>query len=226
MLAGIAVSLAAWRRLAKRDSRLVAIYLAGLVGAFFGAKIVYLLAEGWLHFRDPDRWIVLATGKSILGALLGGYGAVELAKHFVGYRSPTGDLFALVAPMGIMLGRVGCVLHGCCLGSVCEPAWFSVRDTAGVARWPAAQVELAFNLLALVVLYLLRRAHLFQNQLFHLYLIAYGSFRFVHEFWRDTPRVIGPLTGYQFAALCVIALGAIGFIVRARGRAAGSAAVV
>ena len=42
MLAGIGVSIAFWVRLAKRDERLLVIYIAALVSALLGAKIVYL----------------------------------------------------------------------------------------------------------------------------------------------------------------------------------------
>ena len=73
MLLGIGISLFFWTRLARRDHRLLLIYLAALLGAFLGAKLVYLAAEGWLHWHDPSRWVVLATGKSITGALLGGW---------------------------------------------------------------------------------------------------------------------------------------------------------
>src|SRR6266536_3016263 len=107
MLAGIFVSIALWSRVARRDSRLVLIYIAALAGAFLGAKLVYLGAEGWLHWHDANRWWILATGKSITGALLGGYAAVEIAKRLLGYTSATGDWFAIIAPVGIMLGRVG-----------------------------------------------------------------------------------------------------------------------
>src|SRR6267378_273377 len=103
VLAGIFVSIALWSRVAKRDSRLVLIYIAALAGAFLGAKLVYLGAEGWLHWHDANRWFILATGKSILGGLLGGYAAVEIAKHLLGYKGATGDWFALIAPIGIML---------------------------------------------------------------------------------------------------------------------------
>ena len=214
MLSGIVVSIFFWSRVARRDERLVLIYVAALAGAFLGAKIAYLAAEGWLHWHDPNRWTVLATGKSITGALLGGYAAVEAAKRLVGYVEPTGDWFAVIAPMGIMLGRVGCILHGCCLGQVCTPFWFTVNDASGVARWPAALVELMFNALMLGVVLLLRRRKIWPGQHFHIYLMAYGSFRFLHEFLRDTPHILGPLSGYQIAALAVAMLGAIGFLRR------------
>lgn len=216
MLAGIFTSILFWSRLARRDDRLILIYIAALAGAFLGAKLVYLGAEGWLHWYDSHRWVILATGKSITGALLGGYAAVEIAKHFLRYPGITGDWFALITPVTIMLGRLGCVLHGCCLGRLCEPSWFTMNDSGGLARWPAALVELLFNAVLLGVLLLLHRRKLLPGQLFHVYLIAYGLFRFVHEFLRETPRILGPVSGYQIAALMVAGLGAVGFISRQR----------
>jgi phosphatidylglycerol:prolipoprotein diacylglycerol transferase len=214
MLAGIVLSIALWSRVAARDHRLVLIYVAALAGAFLGAKFVYLASEGWLHWHDPNRWIVLATGKSITGALLGGYVAVEIAKRLLNYKRSTGDWFAIIAPLGIMLGRVGCILQGCCLGEVCEPSWFTMNDTTGIARWPAALVELLFNALMLAVALLLRRKRILPGQHFHIYLISYGIFRFFHEFLRDTPRILGPMSGYQIASLAVAMLGIAGFVLR------------
>jgi phosphatidylglycerol---prolipoprotein diacylglyceryl transferase len=96
MLAGIVGSLVFWSRLAKRDERLLAIYIAALVSAFLGAKVVCLAMERWMF----------------LDALLGGYAGVEVAKRVTGYAQATGAWFAVIAPVGIVLGRVGCLLHG------------------------------------------------------------------------------------------------------------------
>jgi phosphatidylglycerol:prolipoprotein diacylglycerol transferase len=219
MLAGLLVSLFLWVRQAGRDERLLLIYVAALGGAFLGAKLVYLCAEGWMHWHDPNRWVVLATGKSITGALLGGYAGVEAAKKWLGYTKTTGDWFALIAPVSIILGRIGCILHGCCLGRVCNPAWYTVVDTSGVARWPAAQAEFLFNVLALAGVLLLRGNKLLPGQHFHLYLIAYGTFRFGHEFLRDTPGIVGPLSGYQIAAVALVVLGLVRFQQRQRNLA-------
>ena len=216
MLAGIFVSIMLWSRLARRDSRLVLVYIAALTGAFLGAKLVYLGAEGWLHWHDPNRWLVLATGKSITGALLGGYAAVEIAKRLLGYQGVTGDWFAIIAPVGIMIGRIGCMLYGCCLGRVCDASWFTINDTHGIARWPAVPVEFIFNALMLGVVLLLRWRKILPGQHFHIYLMAYGLFRFFHEFLRDTPQILGPISGYQIAALGVAVLGMIGFVRRRR----------
>jgi phosphatidylglycerol---prolipoprotein diacylglyceryl transferase len=214
MEVAVIASLAFWLRLARRDDQLIVIYLAGLTGAFIGAKVVYFAAEGWLHFGANDLWLQLATGKSILGALLGGYGAVELAKRWVNYRQPTGDWFATIVPVAVIIGRFGCLLHGCCLGERCPAAWYTLRDWQGLARWPAVPIEILFNLAAVAIFYFLRRSGTLRHQHFHLYLIGYGLFRFAHEFVRETPHVLGAFSVYQLAALAVAALGCYGFIVR------------
>jgi phosphatidylglycerol:prolipoprotein diacylglycerol transferase len=225
LLAGLVISFFFWTRRARQDKRLLFIYGAALVGAFFGAKLVYLLAEGWLHFGAPDMWLQLAAGKSILGALLGGYVFVELAKRHVGYRGATGDDFALIAPISIGLGRIGCLLHGCCLGLVCRPEWYALRDAEGVTRWPAVPLELAFNVIAFVLFLLLRHRKVLLGQHFHLYLIGYGLFRFAHEFARATPRLIGAFSGYHFAALAMILFGLAAFFHRQRFPAPESARI-
>jgi phosphatidylglycerol:prolipoprotein diacylglycerol transferase len=214
MLAGILVSGLLWSRIARRDERLLIIYFAALISAFLGAKLVYLAAEGWMYWDDPRRWEIWATGKTLLGALLGGYAGVEAAKKWTGYTQPTGDWFALIAPLGIALGRVGCLLHGCCLGKRCAPAWYTIRDGHGYSRWPAVPMEIAFNIAAILVFISLRRRHLLAGQHFHLYLIAYGLFRIAHEFLRATPRVTGEISGYQIAAIAVAGLGIVGFVRR------------
>ena len=215
-LGSLAMSLVLWRRLARNDPRLFTIYLGALAGALLGAKLVYFFAEGYLHLGEGDFWRQLATGKSILGGLMGGYVAVEGVKWLLGYSAITGDKFALIVPLATSLGRVGCWTSGCCRGIECAPAWFTVADASGHARWPAVPLEVVFNLIALGVILWLRKAKLLPGQHFHLYLIGYGAFRFLHEFLRDEPRVLGAITGYQIAAIAILLLGTARFISRAR----------
>lgn len=214
--AGIAVSAVMWSRMARRDARLPLIYLFALAGALVGAKLIYFLAEGWLELGHPDVVRRLLAGKTILGGLLLGYGSVELAKHFLKYRQPTGDWFALMVPVSLMFGRLGCWWQGCCPGSVLPPASYTMTDRTGVSRWPAVPMEFGFNAVALVVLTFLWRQRRFPGQLFHLYLMGYGAFRFFHEFLRDTPRLVVGLSGYHWAALAVFGLGALRYRQRAR----------
>jgi phosphatidylglycerol:prolipoprotein diacylglycerol transferase len=214
MVAGILVSFTLWMRLARRDERLVLIYIGGLIGAFIGAKLAFIFCEGWRDIGKPDFWLRFLTGKSILGALPGGYVGVELCKKLTHYKGITGDLFATVVPAGIVLGRLGCLFYGCCLGRRCDLGWFSLRDKEGVLRWPAVPVEIAFNVAMILLFGMARRRGLWKGQHFHIYLMAYGTFRFFHEFVRDTPRVGGWFSTYQLVALGVAIMGIVLFVRR------------
>jgi phosphatidylglycerol:prolipoprotein diacylglycerol transferase len=206
------------------------VFLGALAGMVLGAKLGYALAEGlWSmpeHASTGVRLWHAFEGKTVAGGLLGAYLGVELAKRSVGMLRPTGDAFALVAPVSLVVGRIGCLFGGCCLGAPMPPAWFTVNDAAGIARWPAVWAELAFNALFFVscALWTARRrsgtvASRLDGQLFHVYLVAYGAFRFAHEWLRDTPRILGTFTGYQVLALALVALGAVRFVQRDAPRA-------
>lgn len=206
LAAGILFGAACWWRMSKSDPRLPIIYFGGLVGAFLGAKLAYLFAEGWLLPDAPDRWIQWLAGKSITGALPGGWAGVELAKRATDYRAVTGDRFALILPLPLILGRLGCLHAGCCKGIA-----------IGGGHWPAVSVEIAFQLGALAGLLLLRWRRCLPGQHFHLYLMAYGLFRFVHEFLRATPKPFAGMSGYQLIALGTAIAAAIAYRRRAAG---------
>jgi phosphatidylglycerol:prolipoprotein diacylglycerol transferase len=198
LLGGLAWGAVYWFRESKKDGRVALVYFGGLVGAFAGAKLAFMLAEGWLHFHDPNRWLIWLSGKSVMGALPGGWVGVEVAKMALAYRETTGDRFALLLPPALILGRIGCLSAGCCQGVVCS-----------FGTWPAVPVEIGFQLGGLAGLLWLRRTHRQPGQHFHLYLIAYGLFRFGHEFLRVTPKPLAGFSGYQLIALGTAVAAAI-----------------
>lgn len=203
VMCGLLLSLCYWSKMSKGDSSMLMVYFGAIAGAFLGAKIAYLIAEGWLH-TGPGAWRHWAVGKSVTGALLGGFLGVEIVKRMVGYKKPTGDKFALVIPMGIIIGRLGCLSHGCCGGIIFENG----------VQWPAVPVEIGFNVIIWYVMYQLFQRQRMQNQLFHFYLMTYGVFRFSHEFLRVTPKVILGLSGYQWIALLMAVIGVIAYKTR------------
>ncbi len=200
LLTGIAWGAVYWFRESKKDSRVAFIYVIGLLGAFAGAKLAFLFAEGWLYFSDSNRWVLWLSGKSIMGALPGGWIAVELAKKSLGYRETTGDRFAMLLPVPLILGRIGCLSAGCCAGKICS-----------FGRWPSVEVEIGFQVVALITLFVLRRKQWQRGQHFHLFLIAYGLFRFFHEFMRATPKPFDGLSGYQLIAMATAVAAGIAY---------------
>ncbi len=215
MLGAITLSAIYWWRQAKKDPALLPIFIGALCGVFLGAKVAYLLGDGWWDLRWlKNPWPRLLAGKSIVGGILGGWAGVELLKWLTGYRKPTGDAFVLIAPLGIALGRVGCWLQGCCLGRPMAAHWIVKRDVNGIERWPAAQIELGFQLAAFALVLVLRKRAFWQGRVFFAYLVAYGLFRFGHEYVRDTPTLPGGLSGYQWMSGLMVVVGSVAFVKR------------
>ncbi len=179
-----------------------------LFGALAGAKVVALMGD----YRWP--WVPLAgglqgflnSGRSIVGGLLGGWAAGEIARPLAGYRLPPNDRFAAVLPFSIAIGRVGCHLTGCCAGLPHRGA-LSVIDHEGVSRYPTQLMEVAFQLTTGVVFMALVRRRVLHARLFSVYLALYGTYRFATEFIRDTPRAVAGLSVYQVLCVPMIALG-------------------
>jgi phosphatidylglycerol:prolipoprotein diacylglycerol transferase len=133
---------------------------------------------------------------------------MEIVKRAIGYRAVPGDRFALLLTVPLILGRIGCLSAGCCPGIACS-----------FGKWLAVPVEIGFQVSALVALLVMRSRHFQSGQHFHLYLIAYGLFRFGHEFLRDTPKPLAGLSGYQVLASATAAAAILAYRQRA---AAGS----
>jgi len=217
MAAAIGLSAVYWFFRSKRDPSLLVVFIGALGGAFIGAKLAYIFAESWFDWGAPDFWLRLATGKSILGGLLGGYAGVEIMKKLVGHDQSTGDAFAVILPVGLLLGRIGCWFHGCCLGKpVADSFLLTLRDRAGVTRWPAVPVEMAFLVVMFALILFCKWQGKFRDRLFFLFLSAYGFFRFAHEWMRDTPKWLGLFSGYQIIALVMAVIGAVMFTRRSR----------
>jgi len=182
--------------------------IGALVGAVAGAKLGMVL---FVPPRDLGELVTGMldldfTGKTVVGALAGGYLGVELCKKLVGIAHSTGDGFAVALPLGQAIGRVGCFLHGCCGGIA----------LAGGGRHPAQLYEASLDLGLAAGLWLVRARPRREGHLFRTYLVGYAVIRFALEPLRgDTGLRLGPLTLVQWAC----ALAALAFswtLVRAR----------
>ncbi len=106
------------------------------VGGIVGARLFFII-QYWDTYRigphgKPLPWSetlgelvnVTQGGLVIYGSVMGV--AVVLLFYFRKYRLPAlaiSDLIAPSAMLGLALGRIGCLLNGCCFGGQCEHAW-------------------------------------------------------------------------------------------------------
>ena len=196
------------RRLDLTRSQRFLVGIAAFGGSMIGAKVPFLLDRGWDAFYDGTAWF--ADGKTILGGIVGGYAAVEIAKWIGNVRSRTGDAFALPVVVAVGIGRIGCFVAGCCYGRVTTMPWGvafpMARDDSGVLRHPTQLYELAFHSAAAAALLLMdRKRWLVGNQL-KAYLIAYMFYRFLSEWLRPESPVLLNLTVYQLVSVVIAAI--------------------
>jgi phosphatidylglycerol:prolipoprotein diacylglycerol transferase len=186
------------------------------LGAVIGAKLGVLFGDALWPLRPFDDWsALLVSGRSIAGALLFGFLAVEVSKPLLRYDIPPNDRFAVALPFSVAIGRLGCLVAGCCRGAPYDGPLAIAYDD-GVLRHPAQLYEVVFQLaIGWALLSLYRRKLLF-GRLFAVYLAAYGTFRFGTEFIRDTAKPFGGLSAYQWMSIGMVIAGVVAIVLRTR----------
>jgi prolipoprotein diacylglyceryltransferase len=151
----------------------------------------------------------ITLGHSIAGALAGGILAVEAYKWRNGLRGSTGVMFVAPLAVGIAVGRIGCFLAGLpdyTYGTPTTLPW-GVDFGDGMPRHPVQLYESA-AMLAFLVIYLqgiARGQALFLRDGFYVFVAWYGAQRFMWEFLKPYPKLLGPLNLFHMLCLLMIA---------------------
>jgi len=221
VLVGLAIYYWELRRRGWLEPRIVWISMAAVLGAGIGMRV----ATAW---ERPDWWVAYGmlpltqalevSAKSIIGALAGGYVAIAVSKRALGYRRSTGDAYALAIPVATAIGRIGCFLSELPLGTSTTLPWGIAVAGYGPMH-PTMFYEIAFNIVAAVLVWRYRRRVPASGDALKLYLLAAGIFRFLVEFLRTSPRQALDLTAPQWVLIPLVALLVFHFIRQIRRRA-------
>ncbi len=179
------------------------VLVGALLGAIVGAKLGMFMFEPTLRI---DQMLSLDfTGKTVVGGLIGGYIGVELAKKKVGISQSTGDAFAVAVPMAQAVGRIGCLLHGCCYGTPSALPW--AVPLADSMRHPTPIYESVLLVALSGWLWSIRHTPRPAGHLFRRYLVGYAIIRFVLEVFRGDPAIhVGPFSIVQIVCLLTAAV--------------------
>lgn len=184
--------------------------LVAVLFTVIGARLGYVLTNWHLYVDDP--WKILAIwrgGLTFHGALV----AVLLALSLHSYlrRVPLMSLLDLSIPyisFSYALGRIGCFLNGCCYGHLTSMSWgMAYPGLSDALRHPTQLYSaLAAFIIALILLLIHRNSGL-PGLTFGWFLVLFGVYRFIVEFFRVSEPLISLLSLAQVVSLFVFLIG-------------------
>ena len=204
----------------------------GELGVVFGGRFGYVFFYQFPRFLQEPLWLfkVWEGGMSFHGGLLGVIVALAVfARRNRVNVLELGDFIAPLAPIGLFLGRIANFVGGELWGRPTEAWWGMVfpLDPLSLPRHPSQLYE-AFleGLVIFVVLMWLARKQRPAGLLSGLFLILYGSFRFLVEFAREPDAHLQDLlfdwmTRGQILCLPMILIGGLLIFLAYRKRSTG-----
>jgi len=233
-LAGLQLAVVRARRAGLDGARVMDLGIYLIIAALVGAKLMLIAVDFDYFRRQPRELLSLVRAAGVFyGGLLAAFAvAVVLIRR---YRLPlwaTTDVFAPGIALGHVIGRLGCLLAGCCYGRATSLPWgITFTDPAaaenvgtplGIPLHPTQLYEAGAELLILVLLLATeRRGRTFPGRTFWGYLLLYAISRFIIEFFRGDDRGIVMGLATSQAVSLVVAPIALAMLIRLRGRSTG-----
>ena len=180
---------------------------------YFLALSISALIGAWVFGSANTASVSFAPSHSIAGALAGGIVGVEVWKIRHGIRRSTGGAFVLPLSIGIIIGRFGCLFSGIpdyTYGIPTSLPWAVVLGD-GIARHPVQIYESMIMALFLMT-YLharLKGREWAVSHGFHAMIIVYATQRFLLEFLKPYPKLIGPLNVFHLLMIGLVIYGVI-----------------
>jgi len=196
-----------------------------ILSAIVGARILYVLIKPEHFWEHPLQIIMFWKGGLVF--LGGAVAAVATGAYYLRRKNqpfwPWADAFAPGIALGQGVGRIGCLMAGCCYGKETQLPWaitFTNPLSLAPLHIPLHPTQIYHSLAGFFTFFLLlvsKRWLKGAGQLFGLFLAGYGSLRFLIEFYRgDFRGYLGVFSITQWMALAALAAGVLIIFLRRR----------
>lgn len=191
VIAIIAITLLEAKRVGIAEDHIYSLGAWAVIGGVVFSRVIHVI-DKWDYYIAHPTQIFTFEGLAVYGAVIGVILAIIiycLVKKLSIWL--IADLVSPGALVGMAIGRVGCVLNGCCYGLTTSFPW-AVEYTCptsyaplGVPLHPTQMYHIIWNLAAFGVLWALRRRLKPQGSVFLIYLAFYAAGDLLIRFVRD-----------------------------------------
>ena len=210
---------------ARRDIEDLLFY--GVLGVVLGGRLGYVLFYKFDYYaaHPLEVFAVWKGGMAFHGGLLGVLAAMALFARTRGRQFlEVTDLIAPCVPTGLASGRIGNFINGELWGRAADPSlpWAMVFPQSGtnIARHPSPLYQFALEgILLFVLLWFYAKKRRGLGQVSGAFLVGYGIFRFIAEYFREPDDFLGLLAlGLSMGQWLCVPMVVVGALMWSWGR--------
>lgn len=183
------------------------------ISGFFGAKLIGILNNYINHPGVATDIIIKRAGMAYLGTPLLGFTSLWIFSALT-YTSflKNADYIAPFIMLSRAIGRVGCLLNGCCYGIPCKLPWaITIYSRPGLRHPTQAYAAIAAFAIFITMLIQYRLLRQYKGATFFGVITLYSLMRFFNEFLRaDSFYVLGLIKFSHIIMLLLFTTGLIG----------------
>jgi len=186
-----------------------------IISGIIGSRIAYILMNFSYYLANPvDIFKLWQGGLVFSGGLLVAIVVIFFyIKHHNFNMLQMGDIFAPSIAIGQAIGRIGCLMAGCCYGRETSVPWSVIFTNPkslaplNIPLHPTQLYDSLGNFIIFLIIVILSARKKFNGQVFLWFLILHSTARLFVERFRGDDRGIFPGTGWtmtQFIAILIL----------------------
>jgi phosphatidylglycerol:prolipoprotein diacylglycerol transferase len=218
---GIELSMRLARKRGLDSTSILDLGIVVLISSVVGSRLLYVVTHLSEYQHDPTGvFKVWEGGLTFYGGLVAAviFGIAHLRRSGAPVLVAT-DVVAPQIALGIAIARIGCFLNGCCFGRETDLPWACEFPPDSQAGWVLAGKSLhptqiyssIANFVIFLILWRLLHRNLRAGTVFYSFLVIYGVWRLVIDFFRYyEPSMYGNLGGAAVTWNQALSVGLIG----------------